>query len=586
MSNSDDVQALAERIDRLEHELATLRSERETALTGWPNEPTIAQGFLGHRWQRRDGDSYTENLANIPEAPFDDFYYGRHQFGWAQVVEEAPAATARRSNAGWARASYGSATTWISLDDVLFNYCTEVPVGPAAYARVRLNDGGTGWTTIETSGVPEIPATPPSAAYARTRLSGQSPTWTNFNEMRIASLDSPAFEGSPTLTPTPPTGTANALLANTEFVGRDFLGKAGGNMSGPLIAVQGGSLTNLGLAIGDNATGWYRSGNILVMSVSGAFVQQWLVDMVQMAVPIMMGGANKITSLADATAPQDALNLRTADARYLPVSGGTLTGSLTTVAGTGIRDLAIGVGEDTTGLYRQGGSLGFMVLGFPLLLLDGNNRSAAFIGPLNMSANVIANVANPGLGSDALNLQTGDARYVTLLNGGIVQGPVQLLSTPVTINDAVTKGYVDQTVANARSPTVIYDLPADVAIPGDGAWHLLAQVPFIITRTGLSRIQITLNCNMANVNNVASVGVRLIEGGVERTVFGFGVTPGGDSTGFSCNLYFDSGSGLVNIPVEVASLSLQGAPAPFTVLGGTGPRHSQIVVMDLGAAQP
>jgi hypothetical protein len=179
-------------------------------------------------------------------------------------------------------------------------------------------------------------------------------------------------------------------------------------------------------------------------------------------------------------------------------------------------------------------------------------------------------------------LQTGDTRYLSLAQGGIVQGPVQLLSTPVTNNDAVTKGYVDQSLMAARTPAVIFDLPADVPIAGDGAWHELARVTFPITRTGLSRIQVTLNCNLTNVNNVASVGARFAEGGVERRMFAFGVTPGGESVGFTCNLYFDTTPGVINIPIELASLVLTGAPIPFTVIGGSVPERSQIVIVDLG----
>lgn len=182
------------------------------------------------------------------------------------------------------------------------------------------------------------------------------------------------------------------------------------------------------------------------------------------------------------------------------------------------------------------------------------------------------------------SLQTGDARYLSLTQGGIVQGPVQLYSTPITANDAVTKGYVDQSLAQIRAPTLVYNLPADVTIAGDGAWHELALVPFVLTRTGISRIQVTLNCNTTGVNNVASIGARLAAGGAERTIFGFGVTPGGESVGFTCNLYFDTSPGAINIPIELTSLVLTGAPAAFTILGGSGPRHSQIVIVDLGPA--
>jgi hypothetical protein len=465
MSSSDapPTDELTARIDRLEHELAKLQSERETALTGWPNDPTIAQGFMAGRWQRRDGDGYTQALVNIPEAPFDNNYYGRYQYTWQPVVEEAPAATSRRSTYGWTRASAGSDITWISLDDILANF---QPAG-------------------------------------------------------------------------------------------NYLDKSGGQMTGPLITRDGGSATNPGLSIGENSTGFYRtSGNLLVTSVSGQIVMQIQPAIAALFVPLNL--TDKILSgVADPANATDALNLRTGDTRYerigsgggsfLPISGGTLTGTLIAAPGTGTNNLGIGVGDNQTGFYRSGGSLVAMALGFPLLALDGNARSVLLTGPLGLGGNPITN-----------------------------------LGVPILPGDAATKNYVDVAIAQARSPTVIYDIPADVAFPGDGSWQLLAQVPFILTRTGLSRIQITLNCNTIGVNNVAAIGARLIEGGVERSVFGFGVTPGGDSVGFTCNLYHDSAAGQIYVPIELTSLPLTGAPTTFTVLGGTGPRRSQIVITDLG----
>jgi hypothetical protein len=160
--------------------------------------------------------------------------------------------------------------------------------------------------------------------------------------------------------------------------------------------------------------------------------------------------------------------------------------------------------------------------------------------------------------------------------------PVTNVANAVLPDDAANKRYVDGAIVSARTPTVLYDLPADVPIAGDGAWHLLAQVPYPLARSGMSRIQVTLNCNMSGVNNVASIGARLIDGAVERSVFGFGITPGGDSVGFTCNLYFDTAPGQINIPIELTSLALQGSPSAFTVLGGTGPRRSQIAIVDLG----
>jgi hypothetical protein len=585
--DNPELDAALARIAELEQRLVRIEAQLLPGQT--PTPGTQEQGYLAGRWNRRDPQYTGGGLAEVPEAPSDLNTYGRFQQTWQPVVEEAPATVSGRRLAYNAYARHGT-DKWVHMDVVLADYVEDVPIANGVYARAR-NPDGTGWTEVSGSaGIPDVPEG--SGAYARTRLSGNPATWTNLNEMRIASLDSPAFQGSPTVTPTPPTGANSALLANTEFVARDFLPKTGGQLSGPLIAVQGGGLTNLGLAVGDNATGWYRSGNVLVMSVSGAFVQQWLVDMVQMAVPIMMGGTNKITNLGDATAPQDALNLRTADARYaaigsgggnfLPISGGTLTGELVTQPGTGIRDLGIGIGDNSTGFYRNGAALVTMALGFPLMTVDGDSRSVAIIGPLTMAGSPIHNVANPTAPTDALNQQSGDARYPTLAGGGIITGPLQLYQTPFVPNDVTTKNYVDVAILNARSPTVLYDLPADVAFPGDGAWHLLAQVPFVLTRTGISRIQVTLNANVRGVNNVAALVARLAEGGAERSIFGFGISPGGESVGFVCNLYYDSAAGAMTIPIEMTSTSLGSPPQPFTILGGSGPARSQIVIVDLG----
>jgi hypothetical protein len=443
----DNLEEYERRLAELEARMAQVSE----LMAGWPTPATLLQGFLAGRFQRRDGHGYQQPIENIPEAPADNVYYGRYNYTWAPVV-------------------------------------SEVPIGAAAYARARSEDGTVGWGNIAALG---------------------------------------------------------------------FLSLAGGQMSGPLITRDGGSATNPGLAVGENSTGFYRtSGNLLVTTVSGVIVMQIQTAIAAIFVQLDLS-AHRISNIGDAIADTDALNRRTADARYapvgsggdfLPISGGTMTGSLIAKPGSGINDLGIGVGDNTTGFYRQGGSLTIMALGYPLMLLDGNARSILLTGPLSAGGNPITNVG------------------IAVLPG-----------------DAASKNYVDVAIANARAPTVLYDLPADVPIAGDGEWHLLAQVPFALARTGMSRIQITLNCNLSGVNNVASIGARLIDDAVERTIFGFGISPG-DSVGFNCNLYFDSNPGLINIPVELTSLALQASPSPFTVLGGSGPRRSQIVITDLGPA--
>jgi hypothetical protein len=523
MSNGD-TDELTARIDRLEHEIAKLRSERETALTGWPNEPTIAQGFMAGRWQRRDGDGYTQGLANIPEAPFDTNYYGRYQYTWQPVVEEAPALTARRSVTGWARASAGSAVTWISMDAVLVNYVPEVPVGAAAYARVRDGTGGVGWSDVSALG---------------------------------------------------------------------YLPTSGGQMTGPLIARDGGSATNPGLALGDNSTGFYRNAGLLVTTVSGAIAAQIQATLAAWFVDLNVTG-HKINDVGSPTLPGDALNLGTADARYapigsgggnfLPLSGGVMTGQLTTQQGQGVGSLSLAIGDPQTGFFRDGDGPGaglfLMVSGYQILQLTAA-REMLINGPLSVGAYPIHNVANPTADADALNRQSGDTRYLQLAAGGMVIGPLSLYSNPVIPNDVTTKAYVDASIAQARAPAVIWDIVNDVLIAGDGGWHELVRVPFTLARTGLSRLQVTLFCNMSGVNNVACVGARLAAGGIERRMFAFGAPPTA-SCGFTCSLYFDTSPGLINIPVELSSLPLGSAPVPFTILGGSVPERSQIVIVDLG----
>ena len=377
MSNVDtpSPDELINRIDRLEHELVKLRSEYETALTGWPNEPTQAQGFMAGRWQRRDGDGYTQALVNIPEAPYDNNYYGRYQYTWQPVVEEAPGLTARRSTYGWARASAGSAITWISLDDILADF-------------------------------------QPAGEYA-------------------------------------PAG--------------NYLDKSGGQMTGPLITRDGGSLTNPGLAIGDNSTGFYRTGgNLLVTTVSGVGVMQI----------------------------------------------------------------------------------------HPAL--------AAFFVPVNFTGKPLASVGDPVLVDDALNLRTGDRRYAPI--------------------DTV------------RAKPVVYNVPADVVIPGSGDWTQIANIPCTLPpRPGVtSMLMVSVNCNLKGVNNVAGIGARVpISPTPEQRIFGFGGTAADPSAGFSVNFFVTPAAGVttLNVAVQLNAFPITGgSPVSYTVAGGNVLvlDRSQIVVVDLG----
>lgn len=520
-TDEPEVITLEDRINALEVELARLRETPGTL--GWPNDPTIAQGFAAHRWQRRDGATPTGGLppTYVSEAPADGYYYGRVNYTWQQVVEEAPSLTSRRSDTGWARASFGADVPWISLDDVLANYLTDdAPVDGFTYGRrnnfwQQLEQVFASTNSPQFLGTPTAPTAPPGdsslvlanttfvnaaiaaggggggipdvpaafGAYARIR-GADTTSWMTLNDLGVAPLASPVFTGVPTA-PSPPPGDTSPRLATAQFVAANFLDRAGGAMSGSFIAANGTSATDVGLGIGDSATGFLRVGNTMAIIGSGEMVAQFL----------------------------------------------------------------------------------------------SVNRQAMFVWTISAATNPIVNVGDPTTGGDALNLRTADARYLSLANGGLIQGPVQLFSAPVVPNDVATKAYVD----SARAPSVTYDFPQNVAVAGDGAWHQVAQVPITLPRTGNSTIMAIMSCNLTDFSNLIIIGARFVNGTPERQVFGYGSPPPGNSSGFSVVMTSVVSGSSVTVPFELASLSIGGAPLPFTVVGGSGvATRSQITIIDLG----
>jgi hypothetical protein len=194
-------------------------------------------------------------------------------------------------------------------------------------------------------------------------------------------------------------------------------------------------------------------------------------------------------------------------------------------------------------------------------------------------------------------MQTADVRYPTLQNGGIIAGPIQLLIAPLLPNDAANKAYVDGAVHGARARPVVYDIPADIAVPASGQWvdvTVLPGIPFTIpARPGVtSMIAVNLSCNLKGVENVGGVAVRIGTGQgasttfPERRIFAFGPNATGDSSGFSVAFYSEPAPGAttMNIPIQVRSINIGSTPGSFIVAGG-GPTvgdRSQIIITDLG----
>jgi hypothetical protein len=98
------------------------------------------------------------------------------------------------------------------------------------------------------------------------------------------------------------------------------LALSGGQMDGFLVTVNG-TPSAPGLMLGSNDTGFYRSGQSVWLNVAGVpNVMGFLPTTIAAAVPLHMGN-RQINVVADPTAAQDALNLRSADARYAPRPG-------------------------------------------------------------------------------------------------------------------------------------------------------------------------------------------------------------------------------------------------------------------------
>jgi hypothetical protein len=451
----DNLEEYERRLAELEAQMAQVNE----LMAGWPTPATLLQGFLAGRFQRRDGHGYTQPIENIPEAPATGLYYGRHNYTWQPVVEEAPELTSRRSITGWARASFGSDTPWISLDDVLANYA---PAG-------------------------------------------------------------------------------------------NYLDKSGGQMTGSLIARDGGSATNPGLAVGDNSTGFYRSGQLLVTTVSGQIVMQIQPTITAFFISVNLTG-KPLNAVGDPVLADDALNLRTGDARYapigsgggdfLPLSGGQMTGDINMIGTTGPTVMA------KLNLFVRGASLAWSETDNAIVFTKGTGNY-----PLVVRAN---DGSNP---QPILDQTQGDARYLQLSQ-----------------------------VDSLRAKPVLYNVPADIAIPGNGDWTQIANIPCTLPpRPGVvSMLMVSVNCNLKSVNNVAGVGARIpISPTPEQRIFGFGGTAADPAAGFSVNFFITPAAGVTtfNVAVQLNAFPITGgAPIPYTVAGGNilVLDRSQIVIVDLG----
>jgi len=96
-----------------------------------------------------------------------------------------------------------------------------------------------------------------------------------------------------------------------------YLRKEGGQMTGTLITAPGTGVTNPGVAIGDNSTGFLKSGTYLGIIASGQLVAQTNPNEWQMAIPINMS-IRQIINLGEPTAQNHAATRNYVDLRRAP----------------------------------------------------------------------------------------------------------------------------------------------------------------------------------------------------------------------------------------------------------------------------
>lgn len=111
----------------------------------------------------------------------------------------------------------------------------------------------------------------------------------------------------------------------------EYLLKTGGQMTGPFVSQTGSSNTNLGVSVGDNATGFWRSGLYLIVVAGGQTI--WQSSTTEMIFGVRLNAATQqITNVGDPTSAQDAVNRRTMDAAIAAIPRPIVPASRTFIA--------------------------------------------------------------------------------------------------------------------------------------------------------------------------------------------------------------------------------------------------------------
>lgn len=269
---------------------------------------------------------------------------------------------------------------------------------------------------------------------------------------------------------------------------------------------------------------------------------------------------------------------------YFPKTGGNITGNTFFFNGGGATNVGFGF-DNANGFYRIGNTFSFAIGGEMYYQVLTSPQEIMIVKTLNLATLAkISNLADATVAGDAMNMRSGDARYLQLSVGGTVVGPLNLSAVPLTPANATTKNYVDvQDILHGRADSYILSFPGNVTISAEGEWHTLAMPRFTIPRGGKSIVKVTLSLNIDDTltQNIYTLGAR-IAGNPNKKIWSYG----GQNNGVDVALFTEVDGQVMDINIEMALINTQGTrPSNFIVLGGgTNEYRSQICIEDLGPA--